>query len=184
MSGAPVAPHGETAGAGLPRVFVGEGRRRLDAVIAKYPAKAGALLPALWMVQEAHGWISPAGMAEVAEVLELTPAYVRGVVTFYTMYHRHPTGKHVLMMCTNVSCMIRGGYDVMHALEKKLGIKAGENSADGEFTLVEEECLAACADAPMAICGRKYYLRLDGKQVDAMLDELRRGAASGDGSHE
>ena len=64
------------------------------------------------------------------------------------MYHRHPTGKHTLMVCTNVSCMLRGGYDVLHALEKKLGCKAGETSADGEFTLVEEECLAACANAP------------------------------------
>ena len=80
MSEMPAAPHAEAAGAGLPRVFVGEGRTKLDAVVAKYPAKAGALLPALWMVQEAHGWISPAGMAEVAEALELTPAYVKGVV--------------------------------------------------------------------------------------------------------
>ena len=76
------------------------------------------------------------------------------------MYHRHPTGKHILMMCTNVSCMLRGGYDVLHALEQKLGCKAGENSADGEFTLVEEECLAACADAPCLIAGEKYFLRL------------------------
>ena len=96
------------------------------------------------------------------------------MVTFYTMYHRHPTGKHILMMCTNVSCMLRGGYDVLHALEKKLGCKAGENSADGEFTLVEEECLAACADAPCLIAGEKYFLRLTPETAVAALDEIKK----------
>ena len=78
------------------------------------------------------------------------------------------------MMCTNVSCMLRGGYDVLHALEKKLNIKAGENSADGEFTLVEEECLAACADAPCLIAGEKYFLRLTPESAVAALDEIKK----------
>jgi NADH:ubiquinone oxidoreductase subunit E len=95
------------------------------------------------------------------------------VVTFYTMYHRHPTGKHVLMVCTNVSCMLRGGYDVLAALEKATGAKAGENSKDGEFTIVEEECLAACADAPCMIAGERYFLRLTPEAAVRALDEVK-----------
>jgi NADH:ubiquinone oxidoreductase subunit E len=112
---------------------------------------------------------------------------VWGVVTFYTMYHRHPTGKHILMVCTNVSCMLRGGYDVLHALEKRLGIQAGQTSADGEFTIVEEECLAACADAPCLIAGERYYLRLTPEAAVRALDEIKlmppdHGHSNGHGS--
>ena len=109
--------------------------------------RAGAI--GIWDFIVGDDWVTAAG---AVGALGLTAAHVWGVVTFYTMYHRHPTGKHILMMCTNVSCMLRGGYDVLHALEKKLGCKAGENSADGEFTLVEEECLAACARGPATGC--------------------------------
>jgi NADH:ubiquinone oxidoreductase subunit E len=110
----------------------------------------------------------------VATQLGLPKAHVFGVATFYTMYHRKPVGKHELMMCTNVSCMLRGGYETLARLEQKLGIKAGQTTADGEFTLIEEECLAACADAPAMICGERYYLRLTPDKVEEALAECRK----------
>lgn len=132
----------------LPRVFEGSGRKQLDALLAKYPVKPAALLPALWMVQRAHGWVSPEGQAEVAEALDLTPAYVKGVVTFYTMYHQHPVGKHFVQVCTTTPCNVCGGEKVVDALLKATGCKRlGETSADGNWTVVEVECLGACGFA-------------------------------------
>ena len=121
--------------------FTPEAQQKIAAIRARYPNAQAACLPVLHLAQDEFGFISDEAIDAVAGALELPSAHVWGVATFYTMYHRHPTGKHVLMMCTNVSCMLRGGYDVLHALEDKLGCKAGENSPDGEFTLVEEECL-------------------------------------------
>ena len=102
------APHTDATHGHAPYepVFTPGGRRRkeLDDVLTRYPTKMAALLPALWMVQHEHGWVSEGGMAEVAEVLELTPAYVKGVVTFYTMYHQHPVGRHFIQVCTTSPC--------------------------------------------------------------------------------
>ena len=97
-----------------------------------------------------------------------------GVVTFYTMFHRDKHGRNELMVCTNISCMLRGGYEILHHIEEKLGIKPGQTTPDGAFTLVEEECLAACANAPMMICGQDYFLDLTPQKVDTILDDLRR----------
>ena len=131
--------------ASLPPVFEGERRRELDGLLAQYPTKASALLPALWMVQRAHGWISPEGSAEVAEVLGLTAAYVRGVVTFYTMYHQHPVGKHFVQVCTTTPCNVCGGEGVAKAFLAATGCKRlGETSPDGQWTVIEVECLGAC----------------------------------------
>ena len=132
----------------LPRVFEGEGRKELDATLAKYPTKMAALLPALWMVQRAHGWVSPEGMAECAEVLGLTPAYVKGVVTFYTMYHQHPVGRHFVQVCTTSPCNLCGAEDVVKALLQATGAgELGATSADGKWTVIEVECLGACGFA-------------------------------------
>ena len=90
-------------------------RRELDEILKRYPTKMAALLPALWMVQEARGWVSPDAMAEVAGVLGLTAAYVKGVVTFYTMYHQHPVGKHFVQVCTTTPCHVCGAEDVVKA---------------------------------------------------------------------
>lgn len=158
----------------MPLQFTAEAQQKIAAIRARYPNSQAACLPVLHLAQEEFGFISDEAIDAVAAALELTPAHVWGVVTFYTMYHRHPTGKHILMMCTNVSCMLRGGYEVMHAIEEKLGIKAGETSADGEFTLVEEECLAACADAPCLIAGEKYFLRLTPAAAIKALDEIKK----------
>jgi NADH-quinone oxidoreductase E subunit len=160
----------------MPVAFTDNAKRRIDQVRSRYPTVQAALLPVLHIAQEEFGDVRDEVSQLVATTLGLPYAHVHGVVTFYTMYHRHKTGKHVLMVCTNISCMLRGGYDVLHQVEKSLGVKAGETTPDGKFTVIEEECLAACANAPMMICGDEYYLDLDTAKVDEVLAKLKASA--------
>jgi NADH-quinone oxidoreductase E subunit len=154
----------------LPRVFEGEGRKELDAVLAKYPTKMAALLPALWMVQKKHGWVSPEGMAETAEELGLTPAYVKGVVTFYTMYHQHPVGKHFVQVCTTTPCNICGAEKVAEAFLKATGCKRlGETSPDGRWTIIEVECLGACGFATPVLVDEDFIERVTPETVPALV---------------
>jgi NADH-quinone oxidoreductase E subunit len=126
-------------------VFTGNVRARLEALFPQYPTRQACLLPALWMVQEERGWISEPAMAEVAEVLGLTPAYVKGVVTFYTMYHTHPVGRHFIQVCTTSPCNLCGAEAVLAALLRATGCgELGATSPDGRFTIAEVECLGAC----------------------------------------
>ena len=126
-------------------VFVGEIRAKLEALFPKYPTKQACLLPALWMVQEARGWIPPEGITETAEVLGLTPAYVRGVATFYTMYHLHPVGRHFIQVCGTSPCHLCGSDNVLKTILKETGCgELGATSKDGRFTVSEVECLGAC----------------------------------------
>jgi len=148
-------------------------KKKLDAVVSRYPNKMAACLPALHIAQAELGPLTDPVIAAVAEYLSLPIAHVYGVVTFYTMFHREAVGENVLMVCTNVSCMLRGAYDILGHIEKKLGVKKGETTPDGKFTIVEEECLAACANAPMMICGTQYYLDLTKDKVDKHLADLR-----------
>jgi NADH-quinone oxidoreductase E subunit len=157
----------------MPPELSTDAKKKLDAIVSHYPNAMAATLPALHLAQAEFGPLTPEVQLLVADYLKIPIAHVYGVVTFYTMFHQKPVGKNVLMVCTNVSCMLRGAYDVLHHLEQKLGIKPKETTPDGVFTLVEEECLAACANAPMMICGTKYYLDLTPDQLDGILDELR-----------
>jgi NADH-quinone oxidoreductase E subunit len=163
--------------------FSPEARQQIEKIRSRYPNAQAACLPVLHLAQDEFGHISDDAIGAVADVLGLPQAHVWGVVTFYTMYHRHPTGKHTLMVCTNVSCMLRGGYEVLAALEQKLGVKAGGNSADGEFTIIEEECLAACADAPCLIAGEKYFLRLTPETAVKALEEIKKMPPDHKGHH-
>ena len=158
----------------MPISFSADALQKVAALRSRYPNAQAACLPVLHLAQDELGYISDEAIDLVAQTLSLPAAHVWGVVTFYTMYHRHPTGRHTLMMCTNVSCMLRGGYKVLEALEQKLGCRRGGTSADGEFTLVEEECLAACADAPAMISGQKYFLRLTPETAVKALEEIQR----------
>lgn len=133
----------DTAPAGP--VFTAERRAELEALAAKYPTRQALLLPALWMAQRAHGWVTPEAIDEIAATLELTPAYVRGVVTFYTMYHTHPVGRHFIQVCTTSPCGMCGAGDVVAALLEHTGCgELGATSPDGRFTVIEVECLGAC----------------------------------------
>ncbi len=153
--------------------FSPDAQKKIEQIRGRYPNAQAACLPVLHVAQDQFGYVSDEAIDLVAATLGLPAAHVWGVVTFYTMYHRHATGKHVLMVCTNVSCMLRGGYEVLAALEKATGARAGENSPDGEFTIIEEECLAACADAPCMISGERYYLRLTPDSAVKVLDQIK-----------
>jgi NADH-quinone oxidoreductase E subunit len=154
--------------------FSPQAEQRIRDICRRYPNTQAACLPVLHLAQDEFGHLSDELLEAVAKRLSLPKAHVFGVATFYTMYHRHPVGKRVLMMCTNISCMLRGGYETLHKLEERLGVKAGGTTADQEFTLIEEECLAACADAPAMICGDRYFLNLTPDKVDAALAECRK----------
>ena len=156
----------------MPVQFSANTQKKLDAVVTRYPSRQAACLPALHLAQAEFGSLSEEVQQAVADYLRLPIAHVYGVVTFYTMFHQKPVGANVLMVCTNVSCMLRGAYDILGHIEKKLGVKPGQTTPDGKFTLVEEECLAACANAPMMICGPAYYLDLTPDKVDRALAEL------------
>ena len=154
--------------------FSVQAKQQIDRLLTRYPNKQAALLPVLHVAQDEFGHLPDEALDLVARTLELPPSHVYGVITFYTMFSRARTGTNNLMVCTNVSCMLKGGYEILHHVEKRLGIKPGETTADGAFMLVEEECLAACANAPMMICGNQYFLDLDEKKVDMILDDLRK----------
>ena len=151
-------------------VFTGERRDRLDAILARYPTKQAALLPALWLVQEAHGWIPDAAMTEVAGVLELTPAYVKGVVTFYTMYHQHPVGKYFIQVCTTTPCNICGAEGVVEAFLEHTGCgELGATSADGKYTVIEVECLGACGFATPVMINDDFIESVTPETIPALL---------------
>jgi NADH dehydrogenase (ubiquinone) flavoprotein 2 len=171
------APHGD-AGHGHPPyepVFTPGSKRRneLDEVLTRYPTKMAALLPALWMVQHERGWVSDAAMAEVADVLELTPAYVKGVVTFYTMYHQHPVGRHFIQVCTTSPCNVCGAEDVVEALLKHTGcFELGQMSPDGKYTVIEVECLGACGFATPVMINEDFIESVTPDGIPAILAGL------------
>jgi NADH-quinone oxidoreductase E subunit len=158
----------------MPLEFSAQSKQRVERLLTRYPTKQAALLPVLHVAQDEFGHLPDDAIELVARTLDLSPAHVFGVITFYTMFHREKPGRNELMVCTNISCMLRGGYDILKHIEGRLGIKAGETTSDGAFSIVEEECLAACANAPMMICGEKYFLDLTPAKVDAALDDMRR----------
>ena len=154
-------------------VFVGARRAELDTLLTRYPTRMAGLLPALWIVQEERGWVSEGAMAEVATLLELTPAYVKGVVTFYTMYHQHPVGRHFVQVCTTTPCNVCGAEDVVKALLTHTGCgELGATSPDGRFTVVETECLGACGFATPVMINQRFVDGVTVESVPALLAEL------------
>jgi NADH-quinone oxidoreductase E subunit len=171
------AAHGDAAhrhGRYEPVFTAGSARRReLDELLTRYPTKMAALLPALWMIQHERGWVSSEGMAEVAEALELTPAYVKGVVTFYTMYHQHPVGKHFIQVCTTSPCNVCGAEDVVDSLLKHTGcFELGQTSSDGKFTVIEVECLGACGFATPIMINEDFIESVTPENVPEILARL------------
>jgi NADH-quinone oxidoreductase E subunit len=151
-------------------VFTGDVKARLEALAAKYPTRQALLLPALWMIQEARGWVSPEAIIEVAEELGVTPAYVRGVVSFYTMYHTHPVGRHFIQVCTTSPCNICGAEGVVEAFLQHSGCgELGATSPDGRFTVIEVECLGACAFATPVLINDDFLESVTPETVPAIL---------------
>jgi NADH-quinone oxidoreductase subunit E len=153
-----------------------EVREEIDRWVAKFPAdrKRSAVISALHAAQhENQGFLTPAIMDAVAEYLGLPPIYVYEVATFYSMFETRPVGRHHVSVCTNISCMLRGAEELLAHIERKLGIKTGESTADGRIYLKrEEECLAACTGAPMMMVDHVYHEDLTPERADRILDEL------------
>jgi len=155
-------------------VFTGPIMDELQGLLQRYPNKQAALLPALWIAQRERGWISDRTMAEVAEVLGITPAYVKGVVTFYTMYHQHPVGKNFVQVCTTSPCNICGAEDVVKALLEHTGAgDAGATSPDGKWTIVEVECLGACGFATPVLINDDFIENVTADKVADLVRKYR-----------
>ena len=146
--------------------------QRARELIALYPDPKSALLPLLHLAQEQDGWLQADAMVHIAELLDITPAEVLSTASFYTMYKRTPTGTHLVSVCTNVACMMLGGYELLEHAEGKLGIKAGATTPDGKVTLEEVECLAACDQAPCLQVNYRYFGPLDTSGLDSLLDDI------------
>jgi NADH-quinone oxidoreductase subunit E len=150
-------------------------RAEIDRWIAKYPPdrKQAAVMAALRIAQDQNGgWLSVELIEAVAEYLEMPPIAAHEVATFYTMYDLKPVGRHKVCICTNISCQLNGSARIMDHLQKKLGVKPGETTSGGTFTLKEVECLGACGGAPMMMVDKTYYENLTPEKVDQILDQL------------
>jgi NADH-quinone oxidoreductase subunit E len=145
---------------------------RVDRLVEKYPKPRAALLPILWEIQREKGWIDAEAEAWAAERVGVSPAFVHGVVTFYTMYKQQPTGKYHIQVCTTLSCMLRGSDELLDHLKQKLGIGLGETTADGKFSLQRVECLGSCGTAPMFQLNDDYHEDLTPERVDQLLESL------------
>ncbi len=155
-------------------IFTGKTLEELHTILARYPNKQAALLPTLWIAQRERGWISDRTMAEVAEVLGVTPAYVKGVVTFYTMYHQHPVGKNFVQVCTTSPCNICGAEGVVKAFLEQTGAgDAGATSQDGKWTIVEVECLGACGFATPVLVNDDFLESVTAEKVPEIVRKYR-----------
>lgn len=140
-----------------------------------YPVKRSALIPALHLAQTEHGYLPKEIQADVAALFEIDANEVNAIVTFYDMFYEKPVGKHILHVCKNVSCMLRGADDLLEKLCHKLQVDVGGTSADGEFTVVASECLAACDRAPMMLADSKVIGPVQERELDAILAETKKG---------
>jgi len=145
---------------------------KIEAVVKRYPVPRAAILPVLWEVQQAKGWVDLEAEAWVARRLGCSPAHVHACVTFYTMFKQRPSGKYHIQVCTTVSCMLRGSDELLLHLEGKLGVRPGQTTADGKFSLVRVECLGSCGTAPMFQLNDDYHENLTLERVDRLLDSL------------
>jgi NADH:ubiquinone oxidoreductase subunit E len=159
-------------------LFEGAYRERLDKIISRYPTPQGALLPALGLAQEIRGFVDADAMTKVGEALGLSPTYVRGVATFYTMYNKRPVGDYLVQVCTNVACNMCGADDVMEAFLEATGSEAGEITEDGAFTVIEAECLGACGFPTAVQVNERYFENVEPQDVPALLARLREERAA------
>ena len=149
-----------------------ERERELADILTRYPTKMAACIPTLHLCQAQNGWISEEIIHWVANKLDLPPAHVKGVVTFYTLFNQKPVGKHQVWVCRTLPCALRGSDSILHHCEKSLGIHEGETTADGRITLRTAECLASCGTAPMMQVDQDYHENLTIEEVDKILGGL------------
>ncbi len=161
---------------GAPSSFTEAESREIDALLSRYPTKQAALLPVLWIVQERLGWIPREAVEIVADRLGLSPAFVDGVLTFYTMYNLEPIGKYDLQFCTSISCHLNGADELLEHCKRKLGVDVGGTTPDGKFTITEVECIAGCDRAPSMQVNDRYHEPMTPEKLDALLAELGKEA--------
>ena len=155
-----------------PIEFSPEELAKVEQLKGLYPSSKSAIMPVLWMAQKKWGWLSVGVMKHVAEVMNLPYSHVYGVASFYTMYFKKPMGRFHVQVCTNVSCMLRGGEAVYQHVSQKYGIGHNQRTADGKFSLEEVECMGACGGAPLVAINEDYYENITIEELDRMLDAL------------
>ncbi|MDY7578519.1 NADH-quinone oxidoreductase subunit NuoE [Herbaspirillum sp. RTI4] len=157
-----------------------EALHKIDRELAKYPAdqKQSAVMAALAIAQDEHGWLPPELQHEIADYLDMAPVAVQEVATFYNMYNTRPVGKFKITVCTNLPCQLSGGANAAAYLKQKLGIGFKETTSDGQFTLLEGECMGACGDAPVMLLNNKRMCSwMSNEKIDALIVELSEGTA-------
>jgi len=160
--------------------FTPENLKIAEATIARYPRKRSATIPLCHLAQEQDGYLANDAMEHVAELVGSTPAEVLGVASFYEMFKMHPVGKYLVGVCTNISCMLLGGEELLEHCSAKLGVKPGSTTNDDMFTLEETECLAACTEAPMLQVNYRYFHKIDHSEFDQLVDDLKAGRKDAD----
>ena len=151
-----------------------QARQRMRNLAARYPVARSAVMPALYIAQQEEGYITQEGLQAVAEAIGMTVDDVESVATFYTMYHQQQPGKKVIKVCTSISCYLRNCDKLVAHLEERLGIKRGETTPDGNYTLMTTECLASCGTAPVLQVNNEFVENLTLETADALIDELDR----------
>jgi len=153
---------------------------RARELIALYPHPRSALIPICHLAQEQDGWLTPEAMAEIAELVGITPAEVLGTASFYDMLHTEPVGRYLISVCTNIACMLRGAYELLEHAEQRLGVRAGGTTTDGTFTLEDAECLADCGRAPCLQVNHRFFGDVTPERFDRLVEDLRSGALQGE----
>ncbi len=153
--------------------FPEEAKKRFDWILTRYPTKEAALLPTLHLAQELWGYISPEVVHYVGGLLDLSPATVFGVVSFYDMYDQKPVGKYRLRVCTNLSCMVSNAYDIYEHLCDRLDVNPHETTKDGLYTVLEVECLGSCGTAPVVQVNNDYHENMSVEKMDKLLERLK-----------
>lgn len=143
--------------------------------VSQYPERRSAILPALRLAQERYGWLSPEALRDTADALGFTPAYCQSVASFYDMFHLQPVGRHVVEVCTNICCGLRGAQDVLEAFQAELGVRPGETTEDGVVTLRAVECLGGCGWPTIVAVDHRYRQSVQADDVPAIVEELRSG---------
>ena len=155
--------------------FTEANARTAAEVIARYPRPRSAVIPLLHLAQEQQGWVTRDAMVEIADLTGVTPAEVLGTGSFYEMFRFHPVGRYLVNVCTNISCQLLGGEELLHHVEESLGVHAGGTTDDGMFTVEEVECVAACTEAPCFTVNYRYFHRADSDTFDAVVADLYAG---------
>ena len=156
----------------MPR-FTAENTILARDIIARYPRPKSALIPLLHLAQEQDGYVAEDAMEHIAELIGITAVEVLGTCSFYEMFKREPVGEYLVNVCTNISCLLVGGEELLEHIEGRLGIKPGGTTADGKFTIEDVECIAACTEAPCLQVNYRYFYKVTPEAADALIDDLR-----------